>query len=53
MNITYTEKMESVFDEKQLDGFFEEWPEHPNQQNHLEMLRGSYARADLAVSPRF
>lgn len=42
MTITYTDRTESV-SAAQLDGFFVGWPDHPDPQTHLEVLRRSYA----------
>ena len=42
MAIVYTDKLESL-DAAQLGGFFVGWPEHPNPEAHLEILRGSHA----------
>ena len=42
MSITYTDKTEYL-SANQLEGFFVGWPEHPDQEAHLEILRGSYA----------
>ena len=42
MSITYTDKIEPL-SANQLQGFFVGWPEHPDPEAHLEVLRGSYA----------
>ena len=41
MRIAYTDKVESVSAE-QLTGFFVGWPDHPDPEAHLEILRGSH-----------
>ena len=41
MRIAYTDKAESVRAE-QLSGFFAGWPDHPDPEAHLEILRGSH-----------
>lgn len=42
MSITYTKIIEDL-SAKQLQGFFVGWPEHPDPEMHLEILKGSYA----------
>lgn len=42
MAIRYTDKIESL-SSKQLEGFFVGWPEHPDLEAHLKILRKSYA----------
>ena len=42
MSITYTDRIDSLKPD-QLQGFFVGWPEHPDPETHLEILRGSYA----------
>ncbi len=39
--ITYTDNVENIAPEA-LSGFFVDWPNHPNTQAHLEILRNSY-----------
>ena len=41
MTITYTNRIESV-SAGQLSGFFVGWPDHPDPEAHLEILRGSH-----------
>ena len=41
MLITYTDKI-GFLSAKQLQGFFVDWPDHPDPEAHLEILRGSY-----------
>ncbi len=41
MKITYTNSLEHVSPE-QLEGFFVDWPQHPNTEKHLEILQKSY-----------
>jgi len=41
MNIKYTEDISNLKAE-QLDGFFVGWPEHPDMETHLKILRNSY-----------
>jgi GNAT superfamily N-acetyltransferase len=42
MSITYTNDVEFLRS-GQLQGFFVNWPQHPDPQRHLEILRSSYA----------
>jgi ribosomal protein S18 acetylase RimI-like enzyme len=42
MSITYTEKI-GLLTSKQLQGFFVGWPQPPDPEAHLEILRGSFA----------
>jgi GNAT superfamily N-acetyltransferase len=42
MSITYTKIIEELT-APQLQGFFVGWPEHPDPEMHLEILKGSYA----------
>lgn len=41
MSITYTDNTEGV-NPAQLQGFFVDWPQHPDPAAHLEILRKSY-----------
>ena len=40
--VTYTDDLSGV-DSPQLDGFFVGWPQPPSPEQHLALLRGSYA----------
>lgn len=40
--IEYTDKIDSL-SAGRLEGFFVGWPEHPDSEAHLRILRGSYA----------
>ena len=42
ISITYTHKIDTL-SPPQLRGFFADWPEHPDPDTHLEILRSSYA----------
>lgn len=40
--IIYTDRLSNVRTE-QLEGFFDGWPNHPDPESHLTILRGSHA----------
>ncbi|MBN2309992.1 MAG: GNAT family N-acetyltransferase [Candidatus Hydrogenedentes bacterium] len=42
MGITYTDEVTSI-GPGQLEGFFVGWPDHPDPDTHLDILRRSYA----------
>ena len=42
MTINYTNQIKSLSD-KQLDGFFVNWKNHPTPEIHLKILRNSFA----------
>tara|TARA_A100001011_G_C13875505_1_gene660823 strand:+ start:119 stop:523 length:405 start_codon:yes stop_codon:yes gene_type:complete len=42
MKVTYSNSVEKLSSD-QLNGFFIGWPNHPNQESHLQILKKSYA----------
>ncbi len=41
MAVIYTDNIESLTAD-QLEGFFDDWPTHPDEEAHIRILAGSY-----------